>query len=152
MPSNWSSRGLPSSVKLVDVNYVIDGTGENLDLQDPTVVSYPHARSRFHKTLGRHYFKTQKHWKSTLRNIFEDDLWECEDDMHWMKDAEFQRKYRCSCPVLDKIVQKIETNDAFKRGTRGPAQMSVKHCSWCYYFISWERRVSQMLVNETNSN
>jgi hypothetical protein len=44
-----------------------------------------------------------------------------------MNDVEFKRKYRCSCPVLDKIVQKIETSDVFKRGARGPVQAPVKH-------------------------
>eukprot|EP00804_Cyclotella_cryptica_P022794 CCRYP_005009-RA/>CCRYP_005009-RA protein AED:0.14 eAED:0.14 QI:0/-1/0/1/-1/0/1/0/63 len=44
-----------------------------------------------------------------------------------MNEVEFKRKHICSHLVLDKIVQKIETNDVFKRGTWGPAQMSVKH-------------------------
>ena len=29
--------------------------------------------------------------------------------------------------MLDKIVEKIETNDILKRGARGPRQISVKH-------------------------
>ena len=120
-------RTLNRATALLAVNYVIDGIGENLDLEDPILVSYLQARSRFHKTSGRRYFKTRKQRKSGLQNIFEDDLRECEDDTHWMNDVEFKRKYRCSRSVLDKIVQKIETNDVFKRGTRGPAQMSVKH-------------------------
>jgi hypothetical protein len=75
----------------------------------------------------KHQVDVRKHRKSIIQNIFEDNLQECADDMHWMNDVEFKRKYRCSHPVLDKIVQKIETNDVFKRGTRGPAQMSMKH-------------------------
>eukprot|EP00804_Cyclotella_cryptica_P018902 CCRYP_006432-RA/>CCRYP_006432-RA protein AED:0.22 eAED:0.22 QI:0/-1/0/1/-1/1/1/0/257 len=119
-------RTLNRATALLAVNFVIDGTGEILDLDDPILVSYLQARSPFHETSGRRYFKARKHRKSTLQNIFEDDLRECEDDTHWMNDVEF-KKYRCSRLVLDKIVQKIETSDVFKRGTRGPAQMSVKY-------------------------
>ena len=42
-----------------------------------------------------------------------------------MNDVEFKRKYRCSRPVLNKIVEKIETNDVFKSGARGPRKISV---------------------------
>ena len=112
---------------LLAVNYVIGGIGGDLDLGDPTLLSYLQARFRFHQTSGRRYFKTRTHRKSSLQSIFEDDLRECEDDTHWMNDVEFKRKYRCSRPVLDKIVQKIETSDVFKRGARGPAQAPVKH-------------------------
>ena len=97
-----------------------------MDQEDPTFVSYLQARSQFHTTSGRPYFKTRKHRKSVLQNIFQDDLWECEDDTHWMNDVEFKRKYKCSRPGLDEIVQKIELHDVFKRGTQGPAQMLVK--------------------------
>ena len=72
---NWATA-------LLALYYVIDGIGENLDLEVPTLVSYLQARSRFHTTWGRCYVKTRKHWKSVLENIFEDDLWECEDDTH----------------------------------------------------------------------
>ena len=120
-------KTLNRATALLAVNYVIGGIGGDLDLEDPTLLSYLQARFRFHQTSGRRYFKTRTHRKSTLQNIFEDDLWECEDDMHWMNDVEFKRKYRCSRPVLDKIVQKIETSDVFKRGARGPVQAPVKH-------------------------
>ena len=118
---------LNRATALLPVNYVIGKIEQDLDLEDLTLLSYLQARSRFHKMSGKCYFKVWKHQKSTLQNIFEGDIRECEDDTHWMNDAEFKRKYRCSHPVLDKIVQKIETNDVFKRATRGPAQMSVKH-------------------------
>eukprot|EP00804_Cyclotella_cryptica_P012143 CCRYP_009838-RA/>CCRYP_009838-RA protein AED:0.54 eAED:-0.17 QI:0/-1/0/1/-1/1/1/0/123 len=108
-------HALNRATALLAVNFVIDGTGEILDLDDPILLLYLQARSRFHKTSGRRCFKAQKHRKSTLQNIFEDDLQECEDDTHWMNDVEFKRKYRCSRLVLDKIVQKIETSDVFKR-------------------------------------
>ena len=86
-------RTLNRATALLAVNFVIDGTGEILDLEDPILVSYLQARSRFHKTSGKHHFKAQKHRKSTLQNIFEGDLQECEDDTHWMNDVEFKRKY-----------------------------------------------------------
>ena len=120
-------RTLNRATALLAVNYVISGIGGDLDLEDPTLLSYLQARFCFHQTSGRRYFKTRIHRKSALQNIFEDDLWECEDDTHWMNDVEFKRKYRCSRPVLDIIVQKIETSDVFKRGGRGPAQIPVKH-------------------------
>ena len=118
-------RTLNRATALLAVNYDIDGIGENLDLEDPTLVSYLQARSRFHKTSGRRYFKTWKNRKSVLQNIFEDDLRECEDDMHWMNDVEFKRKYRCSHPLLDKIVQKIKTSDVFKRRATDTSQASA---------------------------
>ena len=40
---------------------------------------------------------------------------------------EFKRKYRCSRPMLNKIVEMIETNDIFTKGARGPKQIPVKH-------------------------
>ena len=120
-------KTLNRATALLAVNYVIGGIGGDLDLEDPTLLSYLQARFRFRQTSGRRYFKTQTHRKSALQNIFEDDLRECEDDTHWMNDVEFKRKYRFSRPLLDKIVQTIETSDAFKRGARGPAQTPVKH-------------------------
>ena len=41
-----------------------------------------------------------------------------------MNDVEFKRKYRCSRHMLDKIVEKLETNDIFKRGARGPRKVN----------------------------
>jgi hypothetical protein len=62
-----------------------------------------------------------------LNNVFCDDLRECDDGSHWINDAELIMKDRVSCLVLDKIVAKLENNDVFKRGTRGPVQIPVKH-------------------------
>ncbi|KAL7522097.1 hypothetical protein ACHAWX_007245, partial [Stephanocyclus meneghinianus] len=68
--------------------------------------------------------------------------------MHWMNDVEFKRKYRCSCPVLDKIVQKIKPSDVLKRGARGPAPTKVKHqLMLLLQFLGKEGES----INETNS-
>ena len=55
---------------------------------------------------------------SQVQNVFEDDLQECKDDTHWINDVEFKRKYRCSCPMIDKIVEWIETMK-YSRGELG---------------------------------
>ena len=60
-------------------------------------------------------FNEMKTPEISTSECFEDDLCKCEDDMHWVNDVEFKGKYRCLHPMLDKIVQKIETNDIFKK-------------------------------------
>ena len=100
-------RTLNRSTALLPVNYVIDGSGENLDMENPTLVSYLPARSQFHTTSGRCYCKTWKFRKLVLHNNFDDDLWVCEEDMHWMNHVEFKRKFRCSCPHLIKLFRRL---------------------------------------------
>ena len=68
------------------------------------------ARARFHAASGRSYLKKRNHWKSVVENVFEHALQESEDDKHWMNDVEFKRKYRCPRPMIDEIVDKLETN------------------------------------------
>jgi hypothetical protein len=62
-----------------------------------------------------------------MMKTFEDDLHVNEDGSHWLNDAEFKRKYRCTRATLDKITTTIEDNPVFAGGSRGTKQIPVKH-------------------------
>ena len=69
----------------------------------------------------------RKYRKSTF-NIFDGDLkYDGTAGMNWMTDEEFKRKYRMSREHLDIITERIKDNNIFKKGSRGPSQLPVKH-------------------------
>ena len=51
-------KTLNRATALLAVNNVIGGIVGDLDLEDPTLLSYLQARFRFHQASGRRYFKT----------------------------------------------------------------------------------------------
>lgn len=122
--------------KLVDDD---DSIAIDLTDPDPVVASFLSRFTSLNRLRKSRYSQKRTYRKSKLQDIFEDDLFVSDDGNHWLNDNEFKRKYRCSREALDKITAKIEGNDVFKKGTRGPNQLPVKHQLMCLlHFLGQE--------------
>jgi hypothetical protein len=116
-----------------------DSISIDLTDPDPVVASFLSRFTSLNRLRKSRYMQKRTHRKSKLQDIFEDDLFVSEDGNHWLNDNEFKRKYRCSREALDKISAKIEGNDVFKKGSRGPSQLPVKHQLMCLlHFLGQE--------------
>ena len=97
----------------------------DLDDSNPGTVSFLAAFARLQKIRSFRYFLSRNSRRAALKS-FEEDLCVEEDGRHWLSDAEFKRKYRCTRETLDKITAAIENSPVFKQGTRGTKQIPVK--------------------------
>ena len=107
------------------VDQILDNDG--LDVHSLSFLTYLHYKAKLDFCKQCRYLVDRKVRKSSI-NIFDADL--KDDDtagMNWMSDEEFKRKYRTSREHLDIITERIKGDDIFKKGSRGPSQIPVKH-------------------------
>ena len=107
------------------VDQILDD--DDLDVDSISFLTYLHYKWKLDNFKQRRYLVDRKYRKSTF-NIFDGDLkYDGTAGMNWMSDEEFKRKYRMSREHLDIITERIKGNDIFKKGSRGPSQLPVKH-------------------------
>ena len=83
--------------------------------------------TRLHRLMTQSRYIVTRSARKHPYNAFHAELNENDDDLNWLNDDEFLCKYRMDRDTLDAMTNIIKGDPVFKRGTRGPKQIPVKH-------------------------